>query len=139
MGKRTWQEDAELIRVRPAIENKFIINFEDFEELHKLYKFVCKGSFFVDRKRNKAVTIVKKDLLNPKKYIIYFNKDWLFQEAYDTKSETVIKIMKKYPELSYLYKLLQEKIEESNKRFKKWIASYSLSEEEEVEEYEEFL
>ena len=46
--------------------------------------------------------------------------------------------MKKYPELSYLYKLLQEKIEESNRRFKKWIASYSLSENGE-ENDEEFL
>lgn len=138
MGKRTWQEDAELTKVRPAIENKFIIDFEDFEDLHKLYKFVCKESYFIDRKRNKTVTIVKKDLLKPNKYVIYFNQDWLFQEAYDTKSETIIKIMKKYPELSYLYKLLQEKIEESNKRFKKWIASYSLSENGE-ENDEEFL
>lgn len=138
MGKRTWQEDAELTKVRPAIENKFIIDFEDFEKLHKLYKFKCKGDYFVDRKRNKAVTVVKKDLLKPNKYVIYFNQDWLFQEAYDTKSETVIKIMKKYPELSYLYKLLQDKIEESNKRFKKWIASYSLSEDGE-ENDEEFL
>lgn len=138
MGKRTWQEDAELTKVRPAIENKFIIDFEDFEKLHKLYKFICKGDYFIDRKRNKAVTIVKKDLLKPNKYVIYFNQDWLFQEAYDTKSETTIKIMKKYPELSYLYKLLQEKIEESNKRFKKWIASYSLSENGE-ENDEEFL
>lgn len=138
MGKRTWQEDAELTKARPAIENKFIIDFEDFEKLHKLYKFECKGNYFVDRKRNKTVTIVKKDLLNSNKYVIYFNQDWLFREAYDTKSETTIKIMKKYPELSYLYKLLQKKIEESNKRFKKWIASYSLSEDGE-ENGEEFL
>lgn len=138
MGKRTWQEDAELTKARPAIENKFIIDFEDFEKLHKLYNFMCKGDYFVDRKRNKTVTIVKKDLLKPNKYVIYFNQDWLFREAYDTKSETTIKIMKKYPELSYLYKLLQEKIEESNKRFKKWIASYSLSEDGE-ENDEEFL
>lgn len=138
MGKRTWQEDAELTKAKPAIENKFIIDFEDFEKLHKLYNFMCKGDYFVDRKRNKTVTIVKKDLLKPNKYVIYFNQDWLFREAYDTKSETTIKIMKKYPELSYLYKLLQEKIEESNKRFKKWIASYSLSEDGE-ENDEEFL
>ena len=138
MVKRTWQEDAEFTKIRPAIENKFIIEFEDFEKLHKLYKFECRGNYFIDRKRNKTVTIVKKDLLKPKKYVIYFNQDWLFREAYDTKSETTIKIMKKYPELSYLYKLLQEKIEESNKRFKKWIASYSLSEDGE-ENGEEFL
>lgn len=138
MVNRIWKENADFTKINPTIENKFIIDFEDFEKLHKLYKFICRGDYFIDRKRNKTVSIVKKDLLIPNKYVIYFNQDWLFREAYDTKGETVIKIMQKYPELSNLHKLLQEKFEESNKRFKRWIASYSLAENGE-ENGEEFL
>ncbi|MBR6515416.1 MAG: hypothetical protein IKT40_01025 [Bacilli bacterium] len=130
MGKRTWQDDAELFKPKAVIENSFVINFEDYEKLHKLYKFKkpVTGKYFIDPKRNKTVAIVKKELINPENYVIYFNRDWLYQEALATKSETVINIIKSYPELNYMYKEIQKIFEERNKRFKKWIESYKLVE-----------
>lgn len=128
MVRRTWKEDEKIIHEVYNIDNKFIINLQDFEHLYNLYKFIYKKDLFIDRKRNKAVATIKKDLLRPNNYIINFNQDWLLREACDTNSETVIKIMKSYPELTALYQKYKKYYEESNKRFKKWIASYSLLE-----------
>ena len=104
----------------------FVISLEDFKYLQSLYRFIpIKETLsFIDKKHNKNVAYVTKNLLTNKDEI-HFNINWLAYEIIITKDRKLIEIFNKYIENFRKFeqiKFILENIEESDK---KYIQSFS--------------
>lgn len=104
----------------------FVISLEDFKYLNSLYKFIpVKESLsFIDKKHNKSVAFVAKNLLTDEDEI-HFNINWLAYEIIITKDKKLIEIFNKYIENFRKFeqiKFILDNIEENDK---KYIQSFS--------------
>ena len=99
----------------------FVISLEDFKYLNSLYKFIpIKETLsFTDRKHNKNVAYVAKNLLTNEDEI-HFNINWLAYEIIITKDKKLIDIFNKYIENFRKYeqiKFILDNIEENDKKY----------------------
>lgn len=104
----------------------FVISLEDFKYLNSLYKFIPirETLSFTDRKHNKNVAYVTKNLFSDKDEI-HFNLNWLAYEIIITKDKKLIDIFNKYIENSKKFeqiKFILDNIKESDR---KYIQSFS--------------
>ena len=118
MTKRKWKDTTTIVD-NIFNYNTFNINSSDFDYLFKLYKFtpLYKTKTFYDNKRGKIVAMASLDKIT-NKYVIIFNKDWLFEEAITTKCDKVIDILKRYQEcfdVYHLYRKIMNKQMKTNK------------------------
>lgn len=69
------------------------ISIDDFNKINQLYKFIHNKGIYFDKKRNKIVAKLKKNLLNNKDYYT-FSKNWLRDELISTNSSLLLDIIK---------------------------------------------
>lgn len=138
--RKSWENNY----INKNVFDFFIMNFEDFEKLQKLYKFFpsVRDKIFVDKKHNCLVAKLRER--NNKQYDILFNKKWLFDELMITDSETIKEIMQNYSELQSLYKKYIDRKELLLQKFKQRLAKWSFKNimsdydyEDDEDEYEE--
>ena len=105
----------------------FVISLEDFKYLNSLYRFVPirETLSFVDKKHNKNVAYISKNLLTDEDEI-HFNINWLAYEIIITKDKKLIEIFSKYIENFKKFeqiKFILDNIEENDKKYIQGLSS----------------
>ena len=111
------------ILIPARFTENFVINYDDFEYLNKLYKFTPIKSelCFYDKKHQKTVAYLDRNLFTKKKDI-HFNKNWLAHECIITKDKKLLEILHKYPENYIIYKKVDEILAKIAEQDAKYIA-----------------
>ena len=105
----------------------FVISLEDFKYLNSLYRFIPirETLSFVDKKHNKNVAYISKNLLTDEDEI-HFNINWLAYEIIITKDKKLIEIFSKYIENFKKFeqiKFILDNIEENDKKYIQGLSS----------------
>lgn len=111
------------ILIPARFSENFVIDFDDFEYLNKLYKFtpIKPELCFYDKKHQKIVAYLDKNYFTHKKDI-HFNKNWLAHECIITKDKKLLEILHKYPENIVIYKHVDEILAKIAEQDAKYIA-----------------